>query len=182
MEREEVPGLGIEPKPQQRPKLLQWQCWILNPLYHKGMPLLPVLKGVWHAGGCPWMLVIKSRMSRCLLEDGAQGGEVVFPKRVRITFFWVWRVRMCWRKWLYRRSYKHGKFTDRVNSLAWEGGWAEKWMVPRGGILLFTMNQAWCWTPHMNCLISSSVQSLKSKWLLFPFADKFYQVQGGPEQ
>ena len=36
----EVPGPGIEPKPQQWPKALQWQCQILNPLHHKRTPCL----------------------------------------------------------------------------------------------------------------------------------------------
>ena len=36
----EVPGLGNEPMSQQQPKPLQWQCQILNPLYHKGIPNL----------------------------------------------------------------------------------------------------------------------------------------------
>ena len=31
----EVPGPGIEPMLQQRPKLLQWQCWVLNLPCHK---------------------------------------------------------------------------------------------------------------------------------------------------
>ena len=31
----EVPGPGIKPMPQQQPKLLQWQHWILNLLHHK---------------------------------------------------------------------------------------------------------------------------------------------------
>ena len=30
----EVPGSGIEPEPQQRPELLQGQCWILSLLCH----------------------------------------------------------------------------------------------------------------------------------------------------
>ena len=34
----EVPEPGIEPVPQQRPEPLQQQCWILNPLHHKGNP------------------------------------------------------------------------------------------------------------------------------------------------
>ena len=34
----EVPGPGIEPMPQWRPKPLQWQHWILNPLHCKGTP------------------------------------------------------------------------------------------------------------------------------------------------
>ena len=32
----EVPGSGIKPASQQWPEPLQWQCRILNPLYHKG--------------------------------------------------------------------------------------------------------------------------------------------------
>ena len=32
----EVPGPGIKPTPQQQPELLQWQCWILNPLHWAG--------------------------------------------------------------------------------------------------------------------------------------------------
>ena len=31
-------GQGIKPAPQQQPKPLQWQCWILNPLCHKRTP------------------------------------------------------------------------------------------------------------------------------------------------
>ena len=34
----EVPGAQTEPTPQQRPKLQQWQGWILNPLSHQGTP------------------------------------------------------------------------------------------------------------------------------------------------
>ena len=37
-QHEEVPGLGIEPTPQQQPELQQGQRWILNPLHHKGSP------------------------------------------------------------------------------------------------------------------------------------------------
>ena len=33
-----VPRPGTEPTSQQQPKLLQWQQWILNPLYHKRTP------------------------------------------------------------------------------------------------------------------------------------------------
>ena len=33
-----VSGPGIEPMPQQWPKMLQWQCWILNQLCHQGTP------------------------------------------------------------------------------------------------------------------------------------------------
>ena len=36
----EVPRPGIEPAPQQRPEPLRWQCWIVNPLCHKGTPIL----------------------------------------------------------------------------------------------------------------------------------------------
>ena len=32
----EVPGPGIEPMPQQQPKLQQWPPWILNPLSYQG--------------------------------------------------------------------------------------------------------------------------------------------------
>ena len=35
-EHVEVPWLGTEPEPKQLPELLQWQCWILNLLHHKG--------------------------------------------------------------------------------------------------------------------------------------------------
>ena len=35
----EVSGPGIEPAPQQRPELLQWQCQSLNLLHHKGTPV-----------------------------------------------------------------------------------------------------------------------------------------------
>ena len=31
-----VPGPGIKPTPQHWPEPLQWQCWIPNPLSHKG--------------------------------------------------------------------------------------------------------------------------------------------------
>ena len=31
----EVPGSGTELMPQQWPKVMHWQCWILNPLCHK---------------------------------------------------------------------------------------------------------------------------------------------------
>ena len=33
-----VPRPGIKPATQQCPELLQWQCWILNPMHHKGTP------------------------------------------------------------------------------------------------------------------------------------------------
>ena len=33
-----VSGPGIEPIPQQQPELLQWQCWIINPLCQKRTP------------------------------------------------------------------------------------------------------------------------------------------------
>ena len=35
----EVPGPGIKPAPELWPEPLQWQCWILNPLSHKGTPI-----------------------------------------------------------------------------------------------------------------------------------------------
>ena len=34
----EAPGPGIKPALHQRPKPLQWQCWILNLLCHQGTP------------------------------------------------------------------------------------------------------------------------------------------------
>ena len=34
----EVSGPGIQPMPQQWPKPLQWQCQILNPVSHRGIP------------------------------------------------------------------------------------------------------------------------------------------------
>ena len=34
----EIPGQGIKPMPQQWPKLVQWQHWILTLLCHKGTP------------------------------------------------------------------------------------------------------------------------------------------------
>ena len=40
----EVSGLGIESSPQQRPEPLQWQCWVLNLLCHKGTPLPPLIR------------------------------------------------------------------------------------------------------------------------------------------
>ena len=39
----EVPGPGIEPTPQQWPKLLAWQHWILNSLCHKRAPMLVLI-------------------------------------------------------------------------------------------------------------------------------------------
>ena len=36
----EVPGPGIKAKLQQQPEPLQWQYWILNPLCHKGTPVI----------------------------------------------------------------------------------------------------------------------------------------------
>ena len=33
-----VPGPGIEPAPQQRPKPQQWQCWLLKQLSRQGTP------------------------------------------------------------------------------------------------------------------------------------------------
>ena len=40
----EIPGPEIEPVPQQRPKPMPWQCWILNPLHHKRTPKTDFLK------------------------------------------------------------------------------------------------------------------------------------------
>ena len=34
----EVSKPGNQNMPQQQPRPLQWQCWILNPLHHKGSP------------------------------------------------------------------------------------------------------------------------------------------------
>lgn len=42
----EVPRPGIQRMPQQRPKLLQWQCWILNLLHCKGTPTTLLFLGV----------------------------------------------------------------------------------------------------------------------------------------
>ena len=36
----EIPGPGLELTPQQQPQPLQWQHWVLNPLCHKGTPLM----------------------------------------------------------------------------------------------------------------------------------------------
>lgn len=38
-----VPGLGMEPTPQQRPELLQWKCQFLNPLSRKRTPISTLL-------------------------------------------------------------------------------------------------------------------------------------------
>ena len=52
----EVPGPSIKPEPQQQPKLLQWQCQILNPLCHKRTPGQNILNvaetKLWQVGGC----------------------------------------------------------------------------------------------------------------------------------
>ena len=49
---QKLPGLRIEPMPQQCPELLQWQCWILNPLSHRGTVCNMFNIGVtyWKAG------------------------------------------------------------------------------------------------------------------------------------
>ena len=54
----EVPRPGIEP-PQQQPQLLQWQCWILNPLHHRELlkpkkksDLIPPVKSYLPSQGC----------------------------------------------------------------------------------------------------------------------------------
>ena len=39
----ELPRPGMEPSLQQRPKLLQLQCHILNPLHHRKLPTVSVL-------------------------------------------------------------------------------------------------------------------------------------------
>ena len=55
-----VPGPGIETAPQQQPKLLQWQCWILNPLGHKRNPkMFPfwVAVCIMALVSCPWITV-----------------------------------------------------------------------------------------------------------------------------
>ena len=36
----EGPGPGIKPMPQQQSEPLTWQCQLLNPLHHKGTPLI----------------------------------------------------------------------------------------------------------------------------------------------
>lgn len=36
-----VPRPGIKAEPQQRPKPIQWQHWILNPMHPKGTPKSP---------------------------------------------------------------------------------------------------------------------------------------------
>ena len=41
----EVPQAGIEPMPQQRPQLLQWQCWTLNLLHYRETSGLPFRSG-----------------------------------------------------------------------------------------------------------------------------------------
>ena len=52
----EVPRPGIKPMPQQWPKPLQWQCWILNPLYHKGTRII-LLKSFCHPCGSSTYLI-----------------------------------------------------------------------------------------------------------------------------
>ena len=39
-----IPRPGIEPLPQQWPKALQWQCWVLNPVCHKRTPKTNIFK------------------------------------------------------------------------------------------------------------------------------------------
>ena len=54
------PRPGIEPMPQQWPGLLQWQHWILNPLYHKETPTFPILLMIFpHSISC-WGCVFKN--------------------------------------------------------------------------------------------------------------------------
>jgi len=43
----EVPGPGIQPTPQQWPKPLWWQHWILNLLHHKRTPQSPFLNDLF---------------------------------------------------------------------------------------------------------------------------------------
>ena len=38
LQHTEVTWPGIKTAPKQEPELLQWQCWILNPLHHKEAP------------------------------------------------------------------------------------------------------------------------------------------------
>ena len=45
----EIPMPGIKPDPQQGPKPLQWQCWILNPLHHKRSPMWFYLYKITHS-------------------------------------------------------------------------------------------------------------------------------------
>ena len=49
-----IPGPGIEPMPQQPPKILQWQCWNLLWLRHKSTPKQFILIKY----SFPWLIVI----------------------------------------------------------------------------------------------------------------------------
>ena len=55
----EVPGPGIEPTPQQQPKLQQWQCWIPNLLSYKGAPFTVVSFNDAKQGFLEWFRVYK---------------------------------------------------------------------------------------------------------------------------
>ena len=65
----EGPGPGIEPKPQQWPKLLQWQHQILNWLCHKGTP-----KGLCLHGPCPQRPCVGLPSPPCFTSPNCEGG------------------------------------------------------------------------------------------------------------
>ena len=54
-EQAEVPRPGIESIPQQQPNLLQWKCWILNSLSHRGTLVSFCLKAILI---CVWWYLI----------------------------------------------------------------------------------------------------------------------------
>ena len=66
----EGPGPGIEPKPQQWPKLLQWQHQILNWLCHKGTP-----KGLCLHGPCPQRPCVGLPSPPCFTSPNCEGGQ-----------------------------------------------------------------------------------------------------------
>ena len=55
----EVPGPGIKLVPQQWPKLLQWQCQVLNPLHHKGTPMIFLILYIYVLRDLPCCLWIQ---------------------------------------------------------------------------------------------------------------------------
>ena len=82
----EVPGLGIKPMPQQKPKPLHLQRWILSPLCHKRAPVSRVLE--WY---CHVIFFFKSCL--CLVLKPVLYNELeMFPLYSLEWFMQIWHL------------------------------------------------------------------------------------------
>ena len=65
----EVPSLGTEPMPKQRPKQLLWQLWILSPLGHKRTPSKNFEKSSLYFKSCFIILTLRHNIPRYIIVN-----------------------------------------------------------------------------------------------------------------